>query len=136
MTRYFRSLDKEEVIVSIHPETGNGAGFAHTVAEDAAGADVPADRAIGIATAFAAGRGWNPGAMDLKESSSEKKKARRDYTLVWEARDGDPRNVDEAHFRLVMTVAGDRVASLGSTWKLPEAYERSRSARNLLRSSC
>jgi hypothetical protein len=71
-------------------------------------------------------------AMDLKDSSSEKKKARRDHTLVWEARAGDPRNVDDAHFRVQATVAGDRPASLGSFWKLPEAYERDRSSRNLL----
>jgi membrane protease YdiL (CAAX protease family) len=132
VTRYFRALDKEEVIVSIHPETGKVQGFAHTLADDAPGADLPASRAIEIATAFAAAQGWDVRAMDLKESSSEKKKARRDYTLVWEARTGDPRNVDDAHFRVQVTVAGDRPASLGSFWKLPEAYERDRSSRNLL----
>jgi membrane protease YdiL (CAAX protease family) len=132
VTRYYRSLDKEEVFVSVHPETGKVQGFAHTLAEDAPGADLPPDTAIRIAAAFAAAQGWDTAAMDLKENSSEKKKARRDYTLVWEAREGDSRNVDEAHFRLQITVAGDRVASLGSLWKLPEGYERSRSARNLL----
>ncbi len=132
VTRYFRSLDKEEVVVSVHPETGKVQGFAHTLAEDAAGADIAPDAALRIATAFALQQGWNVAAMDLKESSSEKKKARRDYTLVWEAKDGDPRNVDGARFRVEATVAGDRVASLGSFWKLPETYARERSSRNLL----
>jgi hypothetical protein len=70
--------------------------------------------------------------MDLKENSSEKKKARRDYTLEWEARAGDPRNLDEAHYRVHMEVAGDRVSSLRSYWKIPEAYERSRDRQNAL----
>jgi hypothetical protein len=70
--------------------------------------------------------------MDLKESSSEKKKARRDYTLEWEARPGDPRNLDEAHYRVHIEVAGDRVSSLRSYWKIPETYERSRDRQNAL----
>ncbi|HEV2446068.1 MAG TPA: hypothetical protein VGS58_09105, partial [Candidatus Sulfopaludibacter sp.] len=61
-----------------------------------------------------------------------KKKARRDYTLLWEARPGDPRNVGEARYRVQITVAGDRANSLGTMWKLPEAWERDRSSRNLL----
>ena len=38
--------------------------------------------------------------MDLKENQTEKKKARRDYSFVWEARPGDSRNVDEARYRV------------------------------------
>ena len=132
LTRYFRSLDREEIVVSVDPETGKVQGFAHTLAETAPGADIPEARAIQIANGFAAAQGWNLAAMDLKDSSSEKKKARRDYTLLWEARPGDPRNVDQAHFRVQIGVAGDRVVSLGTMWKLPEAYERDRSSRNLL----
>jgi membrane protease YdiL (CAAX protease family) len=130
--RDFRSLDKEEVTVSVHPETGRVQGFSHSLAEDAPGADLPPDRAIPIASAFAAAQGWNLGAMDLKESSSEKKKARRDHTLLWEARTGDPRNVGQARFRVQIGVAGDRVSSLGTLWKLPESWERERSSSNLL----
>lgn len=132
LTRDYRSLDQEEIVVSVDPETGKVQGFAHTLAETAPGADIPEARAIQIAAAFASAQGWNLGAMDLKESSSEKKKARRDYTLLWEARPGDPRNVDQAHFRVQIGVAGDRVVSLGTMWKLPEAYQRDRSSRNLL----
>ena len=36
--------------------------------------------------------------MDFKESSAEKKKARRDHSLAWEARPGDPRNVDQTRY--------------------------------------
>ena len=129
-TRYFRPMDKEEVLVSVDPETGRVQSFSHTIAEDAPGADLADGRAAEIAAAFAAGRGLDTGAMDLKESYSEKKKTRRDHTLVWEARAGDPRNVDGAHFRVQATVAGDGVSALGSNWKLPEEWERRRVARN------
>jgi hypothetical protein len=132
MTRYFKSLDQEEVTVSVHPETGKVMGFTHTVPEDRPGADIPEDRAGQIALASAAAEGWDLAAMDLKESSSEKKKARRDHTLEWEARAGDPRNLDEAHYRVHVEVAGDRVSSLRSYWKIPEAYARSRERQNAL----
>jgi membrane protease YdiL (CAAX protease family) len=132
MTRYFKSLDQEEVTVLEHPETGKLLGFTHTIPEDGPGADIPVDRARQTASAFAAAEGWDLAAMDLKESSSEKKKARRDYTLEWEARPGDPRNLDEAHYRVHMEVAGDRVTSLRSYWKIPEAYERNRERQNAL----
>ena len=132
MTRYFKSLDQEEVTVSEHLETGKVLGFTHTIPEDRPGADIPEDRARQTAAAFAAAEGWDLAAMDLKESSSEKKKARRDYALEWEARPGDPRNLDEAHYRVHIEVAGDRVSVLRPYWKIPEAYERSRERQNAL----
>ena len=132
MTRYFKSLDQEEITVSEHPETGKVLGFTHTIPEDRPGADIAEDQARQIASAFAAAEGWDLAAMDLKENTSEKKKARRDYTLEWEARPGDPRNLDEAHYRVHIEVAGDRVSSLRSYWKIPEAYERSRQRQNAL----
>jgi hypothetical protein len=68
--------------------------------------------------------------MDLKESATEKRKARSDHTLVWEARAGDVRNLDEAHYRVEVNVAGDRVSGWRAYWKLPEAFERARSRQN------
>ncbi|HEY2018739.1 MAG TPA: CPBP family intramembrane glutamic endopeptidase [Bryobacteraceae bacterium] len=132
VTRYFKSLDQEEVTVPIHPETAKVLGFVHTVPEDRPGADIPSESAIPIATAFAAAQGWDVSTMDLKESSSDKKKARRDHTLEWEARAGDPRNVDEAHFRLHIELAGDRVSALRGYWKIPESYRRVRSQQNFI----
>jgi membrane protease YdiL (CAAX protease family) len=130
LTRYFKSLDQEEITVSVHPETGKLLGFTHTVPEDRPGADISADRARELASAFAAGQGLDVSAMDLKESSSEKKKARRDYTLVFEARAGDPRNVEEAHYRVEVGVVGDVVASARRYWKVPETFTRSREEQN------
>src|SRR5579871_1997273 len=111
VTRYFRSLDREELLVSVHPENGKVLGFAHTLPEDRPGDDLMPDAAREIAARFAGAQGADLGAMDLKESTSEKKKARRDYLLVWEARPGDPRNLGEARYRIEIGVAGDRASS-------------------------
>lgn len=132
LTRYFKSLDQEEITISVHPGTSSVLGFGHTVPEDRPGADISADRAREIASAFAHDQGLDLSSMDLKESSSEKKKARRDYTLVWEARAGDPRNVDEAHYRVQIGIAGDTVVSARRFWKIPETFSRSREQQNAL----
>jgi len=128
--RYFKELDKEEWQVVIHPETGRVTGFNHVLPEDRPGADIPAAKAIEIASSFAAAFGWDLGNTDLKETTSDKKKARRDYTLEWEARPGDIRNLDEARYRVRVQVAGDKVASVRNFWKLPEAYTRARTQEN------
>jgi len=131
-TRYFKPLEKEEFLVTVHPETGQVMTFEHQIPEDRPGADLAPDAALPIAAAFASAHGLDVGAMDLKESQSEKRKARRDYSLVWEARPGDRRNVDEARYRVSIGVAGDGVASMGANWKIPESFERSRNRQNLI----
>jgi hypothetical protein len=68
--------------------------------------------------------------MELKESDSEKKKARRDYALEWEARAGDARNTGETKWRVAVDVTGDQVTAGRAFWKLPEAYEREREREN------
>jgi hypothetical protein len=132
MTRYFKSLDQEEITVSVHPETAKVTGFGHTIPETRPGADIAPERAREIAAQFAASLGWDTAAMDLKESSAEKKKARRDHSLVWEARPGDPRNVDQTRWRVEVSVSGDRVTSARGFWKLPEAWQRGREQENAL----
>ena len=128
--RFFKPLQREEVRVSVDPENGRVFEFEHILPEDQPGADLSADAARELVL-HAAGLPSLAG-FELKESTSEKKKARRDYTLVWEARPGDARNLDEARFRVRVTVAGDRVASFSSYWKLPESFERARERRNAL----
>ncbi len=131
-TRYYRPLDQEELLVTVHPESGRILGYLHTLPEDRAGADLADDAARQIAATFAAARGIDLGTMELKEDTSEKKKARRDHSLVWEARAGDPRNIDQAHYRLEIRVAGDRVSGWRSFWKLPETFTRSRERNNFI----
>ncbi len=132
ITRYFKSLDQEEITISVHPETGKVTGFSHTIPETQPGADIDLERAREIAARFAASLGWDTASMDLKESATEQKKARRDYSLEWEARPGDPRNVGETRWRVEVNVAGDRVVSARGFWKLPEAWQRGREQQDAL----
>jgi membrane protease YdiL (CAAX protease family) len=131
-TRYFKSLDKEEFLVTVHPETGKVMGYLHQIPENRPGADISDDAARQLSTAFAAAQGLDVAAMELKENTSEQRKARRDHTLEWDARPGDPRNVNEAHYRVAVEVDGDRVASLRAYWKIPESFERSREQQNFV----
>jgi membrane protease YdiL (CAAX protease family) len=128
--RYFRPLDQEEVEVAVHPETGQVSGFDHTIPEDRPGADASDDAARQAAVAFGASRGLDLASMDLKENASEKKKARRDHTLVWEARAGDARNVEDARYRVEIEVNGDQVAQWRTFWKISEDFARARARQN------
>jgi hypothetical protein len=130
--RYFKPLSKDEALVTVNPETGKVIGFHHQIPEDQPGFDRSEDDARKIAAAFAATFGWDTSSMELKESNAEKKKARRDYTFVWEARDGDPRNVDQAKFRVEVEVLGMLGGSARCYWKLPETYTRAREQQNFL----
>jgi len=123
--RYFKPSQKEEVRVAFDAETGKPVAFVHTLPEDAPGADLSAADAQKIAADYLASRGFDLSKLELKESSSEKRKARRDYTMIWEARPGDARNLDEARYRVEAQLAGDRPAGLSTYWKLPEAFLRS-----------
>ncbi len=126
VTRYFRPLDQEEVTVSLHPETGAVMGFGHTLPEDRAGASLSNDAARNLAASFAQARGQDVSAMDIKEETAKQLKARSDHSLAWEGRAGDPRNVDETHYRVEVDVAGDSVSNWRAFWKTPETFDRER----------
>jgi len=130
--RYYRPLDKEEIRVALDPEKGGVIGFTHLLPEDRAGADLAPEEARKIAADYLSARGIDLSRLELKETTSERKKARRDHTLVWEASAGDARNVEEARYRIRVEVDGGQVAAMTPFWKLPEAYVRERSQRNLL----
>jgi membrane protease YdiL (CAAX protease family) len=130
--RYFKPLTEDEIFVTVHPETARVMGFRRALPEDQPGADLPETEARARASTFAAQFDWDTAAMELKESRSEKRKARRDHTFVWEARAGDPRNLDEARFRVEVQVSGDAATSARGFWKLPETFVRARERQNFL----
>jgi len=72
--------------------------------------DTPARRVIEQATIDA--HGLSAEEFDLKEASAEKLEARRDHRFIWEAREGDPRNVGELKYRCEVTVAGEGAGQL------------------------
>ena len=130
--RYYRRSTKKKTIVSVHPETGKVLSFDHTIPEDRPGAGHTLPNLHVPLRWRSRPHGMEPRRDGLEGVQfREDESASRSY-LVWEARPGDPRNVDEAHFRVTIEVAGDQVVSLRSGWKIPEDYSRARSRQNAL----
>ena len=132
--RFFRPLEKEEFHVYVDCGDGSVDSYTHLVEEEAAGADLPEEEARALAEAHLREFGIDPGEFELVESSSEKMKARRDHTFVWEAMDGDPRNLDESFYRIEVDVIGDEASGFRRFVKLPEEWLRDREESTTLES--
>ncbi|HEY6293285.1 MAG TPA: CPBP family intramembrane glutamic endopeptidase [Terriglobia bacterium] len=130
--RYFRPLQKEEYSVLVDPEGGGVFTSIHELDENAPGASLTADQALQIGRQFVATQGFNLTDFDLQDSHAEKRKAREDYTLTWQARPGYPLDVGEAHYRLEVQIAGDQVAAFSRYFKLPEDWVRREGERKLV----
>jgi len=81
---------------------------------------------------FVASQGFNLADFDLQDSHAEKRKAREDYTLTWQARHGYPLDVAEAHYRLEVHIAGNQVVAFSRYFKLPEDWVRREGERKLV----
>jgi membrane protease YdiL (CAAX protease family) len=130
--RYFRPLEKEEHHIYVDPETGQVFGYRRLLDDNAPGASLSPELAQTLAARYVEEQGYHLSDFDLQSSEVEKRKAREDYTLVWQAKAGDPRNVADAHYRLEVDVAGDQVVGFARSFKLPEAWERERRASSLV----
>ncbi len=129
--RYFRPLEKEEHLVFVDSETGLVFGYRHLLDENAPGPSLSSDKARRLAESAVTQAGYRIGEFELQNSQTEKRKARQDYTLTWQAKSGDPRNVGEAHYRLEVRLAGDQVVGFSRSFKLPEEWEREQQATRL-----
>jgi membrane protease YdiL (CAAX protease family) len=132
--RYFRPLEKEEHHVSLDLTTGQVFGYRTLLDDNAPGASLSPEQAQNLAAEFVEEQGYHLSDFDLQSSEAEKRKAREDYTLVWQAKAGDPRNVADAHYRLEVDVAGDQVVGFTRLFKLPEAWERAQRSSRLVNS--
>ena len=126
VTRFFRYGEKEEHRVAIHPETGALYSTRHSLPEKAEGADLDEESARIIAVEYLRAFDIDPELLDLKESSSEKHPTRRDHRFVFEAKEGDSRNIDELRYRVRVDIAGDKPADILRFLKVPEAWQRQR----------
>jgi hypothetical protein len=109
-------------------------GYRMLLDDNAPGASLSPEQAQTLAAKYVEEQGYRLSEFDLQSSEAEKRKAREDYTLVWQAKAGDPRNVADAHYRLEVELAGDRVVSFARSFKLPEAWERARGSSSLVNS--
>ncbi len=129
--RYFRPLQKEEYLVFVDPVTGEVFGSRRLLDEDAPGAALSPEQARELAAQAVREHGYRQVDFELQNSEANKRKAREDYRLVWQAKPGDPRNVGDAHYRLEVEIAGDQVVGFSRSFKLPEEWERERRATRL-----
>ncbi len=130
--RYYRPLEKEEYQVFVDPVSGEVFGFHHALEENAPGASLSPDQAREMAEQQVREHGYRLEDFELQSSDATKRKAREDYTLVWQAKAGDPRNVGDAHYRLAVDIAGDQVAGFARSFKLPEDWERAEESNTLV----
>jgi membrane protease YdiL (CAAX protease family) len=130
--RYYRPLQKEEYQVFVDPVSGELFGFHHVLEENAPGASLSPEQARGLAEQAVREHGYRLEDFELQSSDATKRKAREDYTIVWQAKPGDPRNVGDAHYRLAVDIAGDQVVGFSRSFKLPEEWERAQEGNNVV----
>ena len=135
VTRFFRYGEKEEYRVAVHPEDGSLYSINHLLAEEAEGADLEEAQAQAIAVEHLRSFGLDPERLELKEASSEKLPNRRDHRFVFEAAEGDGRNVDELRYRVRVNVAGDEPVSIYRFLKVPEDWQRERQESTTLKTA-
>ena len=135
VTRFFRYGEKEEYRVAIHPEDGSLYSINHLLAEEAEGADLEEAQAQVMAVDHLRTYGFDVDHLELKESSSEKLPNRRDHRFVFEATEGDERNVDELRYRVRVNVAGDEPVSIYRFLKVPEDWRRARQESTTLKTA-
>src|SRR5579859_6897325 len=129
--RYFKPLEKEEHHVFVDADGARVFAYQHELDEDAPGASLSIDEARALAEKEVGLEGYQLTSFDLQDSRGEKRKAREDYTFVWQAKPGDPRNVDEARYRVQVEIAGDQVVGFSRFFKLPDDWVRQRESTKL-----
>ncbi|MGH9470548.1 MAG: hypothetical protein ACRD1N_09420, partial [Terriglobia bacterium] len=122
--RFFRPLQKEERLVFLGVSDGKVFAWQHIIDENAPGASLSPAQAIALGESAVTDHGYHLSEFVLQESQAEKRKAREDYTLVWQARPGDPRNIAQALYRLRVDIAGNQLVSFSRGYKLPENWVR------------
>ena len=122
--RYFRPLEIEEHHVLFDPTNGEFVDYRLVLDENAPGASLAPEAARALAEQALADHSYRLSEFELQDWRGEKRKAREDYTYVWEARPGDPRNVAEEKYRVQVNLAGDQVVSVSDYFKLPEEWTR------------
>jgi membrane protease YdiL (CAAX protease family) len=129
--RYFRPLKIEEHRVYIDATSGQFVDHRLELDENAPGAALSLDAARALSEKAMAEHGYRLSEFELQDARGEKRKAREDYTFVWQAKPGDYRNVGDEHYRVRVNLAGDQIASVGDSFHLPEEWVRQRQTTRL-----
>jgi membrane protease YdiL (CAAX protease family) len=122
--RYFRPLEIDEHRVIFDAVSRDFVDHRHSLDENAPGASLEPSDARSLAGRALAEHGYKLSEFDLQDWRGNKRKAREDYTFVWQAKPGDPRNVADEHYRAQVDIAGAEVVGVSDQFKLPEEWER------------
>jgi membrane protease YdiL (CAAX protease family) len=132
--RYFKPLQKQEHRIFVDAVHGKVFAAQHLLDETAPGASLTSDEAKSLAAKAVEQHGYKLTDFVLQSLKALKRKARMDYSVVWQAKSGDPRNVAGAFYRLNVEIAGDEVTSFSRYFKLPEAWLRHQESSGLVNS--
>ncbi|MGH9451538.1 MAG: CPBP family intramembrane glutamic endopeptidase [Terriglobia bacterium] len=130
--RFYRPLQQEERFVYINAQNGKVFDTQHVLAETAPGASLSPAQALALGEQSVTAHGYKLSDFVLQDSVARRRKAREDYTLVWQAKPGDPRNVGGAHYRLTAEIAGNEVVAFSRSFKLPEKWVREQETSHLV----
>ncbi|MFA6109773.1 MAG: CPBP family intramembrane glutamic endopeptidase [Candidatus Latescibacterota bacterium] len=136
VVRFFRPGQREEYRVTVDPGTGKVDEVTRMLAENTPGASLDEGEARAIAEDRLRLAGLDPESLELVESQSQTLEARRDHRLVWEAPDGDSRNLEELRWRCELRLAGDQPVGLRRYLHVPEAWQRVRQQGSTTRTLC
>jgi len=124
--RYFRPLEIEEHHLFFDATNSEFVDHRFVLDESAPGASLAPDDARRLAEKALEEHGYRLSEFELQDWRGEKRKAREDYTYVWQAKPGDSRNIAEEKYRTQVNLAGDEVVSVSDYFKLPEEWTRQR----------
>ncbi len=129
--RYFRPLKKEEYRVHFHPDTGEMLAFQHLIAETAPGDSLDQEAAVAIAQHWLAAHQIDTTNYVLKNAVQNARPHRLDYDLTFEAQPTFWASIAEGRPQIDMTIQGDEVSTFLRGYKLPEDWQRTRTAQTL-----
>ena len=132
--RYFRPLEVEEHRVLWDASNAEFIDHRDSLGEDASGATLEAGEARTLAEKALMEHSDRISDFELKDWSGETRKARKDYRFVWQAKQGDARNVADEHYLAQVDIAGNKVVSVSHQFKLPEEWERRQRTTGLINS--
>jgi hypothetical protein len=127
--RWFRPLQKEAFRVFVDP-SGKVIRFHREIEEDAKGANIEQEEALGLAERFLTDvEKIDPGQYERVEASSEKRKNRTDHTFVWKKKGyeitwKEDEEAGVGTLRIGVDVWGDQIGSFNHFFKVPEKFQR------------
>ncbi|MDD5089178.1 MAG: CPBP family intramembrane metalloprotease, partial [bacterium] len=126
--------NRERFAGTVHARTGRIESLHLLRPEEAPGDSLSEERAQAMVESTLTARGENMSLLELKEHHEQARPARLDHTLIYEAKDGDPRHIGEARYRRSGMLSGGCLrASARPFYKIPEQWERDRRATTALR---